>query len=33
MITMVFVYFIILLETTGTWFVVSSITGEAGEEN
>ncbi|WP_396426699.1 solute carrier family 23 protein [Lederbergia sp. NSJ-179] len=27
-ITMVFVYFIILLETTGTWFVVSSITGE-----
>lgn len=27
-ITMVFVYFIILLETTGTWFVVSSVTGE-----
>ncbi|GIN73803.1 uric acid permease [Bacillus sp. J14TS2] len=27
-ITMVFVYFIILLETTGTWFVVSSITNE-----
>ena len=26
--TMVFVYFIILIETTGTWFVVSSVTGE-----
>ncbi|HEY4551749.1 MAG TPA: nucleobase:cation symporter-2 family protein [Bacillaceae bacterium] len=27
-ITMVFVYLIILIETTGTWFVVSSVTGE-----
>lgn len=26
--TMVFVYFIILIETTGTWFVISSITGK-----
>lgn len=26
--TMVFVYFIILIETTGTWFVVSSVTGK-----
>lgn len=26
--TMVFVYFIVLIETTGTWFVVSSVTGE-----
>ncbi|MGZ9585704.1 nucleobase:cation symporter-2 family protein [Paenibacillus marinisediminis] len=26
--TMVFIYFIILIETTGTWFVVSSVTGE-----
>ncbi|MBB6669904.1 uracil-xanthine permease family protein [Cohnella nanjingensis] len=25
--TMVFVYLIVLLETTGTWFVVSSVTG------
>ncbi|WP_130859722.1 uracil-xanthine permease family protein [Gracilibacillus phocaeensis] len=31
--TMVFVYFIILIETTGTWFVVSSVTGkELNEE-
>ncbi len=27
-ITMVLVYFVILIETTGTWFVVSSVTGE-----
>jgi len=26
--TMVFIYFIILIETTGTWFVVSSVTGK-----
>lgn len=26
--TMVFIYFIILIETTGTWFVVSTVTGE-----
>ncbi|MCE5170406.1 purine permease [Paenibacillus profundus] len=26
--TMMFVYFIILIETTGTWFVISSITGK-----
>ncbi|WP_018758603.1 uracil-xanthine permease family protein [Paenibacillus terrigena] len=26
--TMVFVYFIVLIETTGTWFVISSVTGE-----
>ncbi|GIP34900.1 uracil-xanthine permease family protein [Paenibacillus sp. J2TS4] len=26
--TMVFVYLIILIETTGTWFVVSSVTGK-----
>lgn len=26
--TMTFVYFIILVETTGTWFVVSTVTGE-----
>ncbi|KZR56809.1 uracil-xanthine permease family protein [Pseudobacillus badius] len=31
-ITMVFVYFIILMETTGTWFVVSSITGKELDE-
>lgn len=28
MLTMVFVYLIILIETTGTWFVVSSVTGK-----
>lgn len=27
-ISMIFVYLIILIETTGTWFVVSSVTGE-----
>ncbi|EJW18568.1 purine permease [Paenibacillus alvei] len=27
-VTMMFVYFIILIETTGTWFVISSITGK-----
>lgn len=26
--TMVFIYMIILIETTGTWFVVSTVTGE-----
>lgn len=26
--TMVFVYFIILIETTGTWFVISQVTGK-----
>lgn len=26
--TMVFIYFIILIETTGTWFVVSQVTGQ-----
>ncbi|MFT4415512.1 uracil-xanthine permease family protein [Fredinandcohnia humi] len=26
--TMVFIYLIILIETTGTWFVVSTVTGE-----
>lgn len=31
-ITMVLVYFIILMETTGTWFVVSSITGKELDE-
>lgn len=31
-ITIVFVYLIILIETTGTWFVVSSITGEELDE-
>ena len=25
--TMIFIYFIILIETTGTWFVVSTVTG------
>lgn len=28
MLTMAFVYFIVLIETTGTWFVVSTVTGE-----
>ncbi|MCH1626017.1 uracil-xanthine permease family protein [Ferdinandcohnia quinoae] len=28
MLTMVFIYMIILIETTGTWFVVSTVTGE-----
>ncbi len=32
MITMVFVYLIILIETTGTWFVVSQITDEELDE-
>lgn len=32
MITMVFVYLIILIETTGTWFVVSSVTDENLDE-
>ncbi|CAM3984837.1 xanthine permease [Lederbergia lenta] len=31
-VTMVFVYLIILIETTGTWFVVSSVTGEKLDE-
>ncbi|MFO1443706.1 purine permease [Bacillus sp. Bva_UNVM-123] len=31
-ITMVFVYFIILIETTGTWFVVSTVTGKELDE-
>ncbi|KAB7705559.1 purine permease [Bacillus aerolatus] len=31
-ITMVFVYLIILIETTGTWFVVSSVTGKELDE-
>lgn len=31
-IAMVFVYLIILIETTGTWFVVSQITGEELDE-
>jgi xanthine permease len=31
-ITMVLVYFIILIETTGTWFVVSSVTGKELDE-
>lgn len=30
--TMVFVYLIILIETTGTWFVVSSVTGAELDE-
>lgn len=28
MLTMAFIYMIILIETTGTWFVVSTVTGE-----
>lgn len=32
-ITMIFVYFIILIETTGTWFVVSTVTGKELDEN
>lgn len=31
-ISMVFVYLIILIETTGTWFVISSVTGEELDE-
>lgn len=31
-ISMIFVYLIILIETTGTWFVVSSVTGEKLDE-
>ncbi|WP_065410605.1 uracil-xanthine permease family protein [Pseudobacillus wudalianchiensis] len=31
-VTMVFVYFIILMETTGTWFVVSTVTGKELDE-
>jgi len=31
-ITMVFVYLIILIETTGTWFVVSTVTGKELDE-
>ncbi|VEF49383.1 xanthine permease [Bacillus freudenreichii] len=31
-ITMIFVYFIILMETTGTWFVVSTVTGKELDE-
>ncbi|WNS73587.1 nucleobase:cation symporter-2 family protein [Bacillus sp. DTU_2020_1000418_1_SI_GHA_SEK_038] len=31
-ITMVLVYFIILIETTGTWFVVSTVTGKELDE-
>ncbi|MBL4951807.1 purine permease [Neobacillus sp. YIM B02564] len=30
--TITFVYFIILIETTGTWFVVSSVTGKELDE-
>ncbi|GHH99330.1 uric acid permease [Neobacillus kokaensis] len=30
--TVTFVYFIILIETTGTWFVVSSVTGKELDE-
>lgn len=32
-ITIVFVYLIILIETTGTWFVVSTVTGKELDEN
>ncbi|WP_404314649.1 uracil-xanthine permease family protein [Bacillus lumedeiriae] len=31
-ITMILVYFIILMETTGTWFVVSTVTGKELDE-
>ncbi|QTD39760.1 uracil-xanthine permease family protein [Sporosarcina sp. Te-1] len=31
-ISMIFVYLIILIETTGTWFVVSTVTGEELDE-
>ncbi|MBS4214403.1 solute carrier family 23 protein [Neobacillus rhizophilus] len=31
-ITVAFVYFIILIETTGTWFVVSTVTGQELDE-
>lgn len=31
-ITMIFVYLIILIETTGTWFVVSTVTGKELDE-
>lgn len=30
--TMIFIYFVILIESTGTWFAVSSVTGEKVSE-